>query len=225
MAGLVLDVAPGWKTYWRSPGSAGVPPVLDWAGSENLGRVEVLWPRPLVFDSFGMQTVGYAGQVVLPLRVVPDTAGEAVTLDLSLLLGVCRDICVLEEMTLSARFAPTLEGGVDMVEAALARVPGPGAAQGMTAGACRISGGGRDWRLEADLAFAAPVVDPVVLLEGPVDTWFHDTTTRTAGNTVAVAAELSLLSDAAWIERGDVRMTVLGQNIAVDIRGCSAQMN
>jgi DsbC/DsbD-like thiol-disulfide interchange protein len=38
IAGLALALDPGWKTYWRAPGEAGIPPTLrltllfeDWA--------------------------------------------------------------------------------------------------------------------------------------------------------------------------------------------------
>ena len=34
--GLQIKLAPGWKTYWRTPGDAGIPPHFDWVGSENL---------------------------------------------------------------------------------------------------------------------------------------------------------------------------------------------
>ena len=60
LAGLRLTLARGWKTYWRSPGEAGVPPSFDWSRSENVAGVEVLWPRPKFFDSFGLTTIGYA---------------------------------------------------------------------------------------------------------------------------------------------------------------------
>ncbi|MCX8508161.1 MAG: protein-disulfide reductase DsbD family protein, partial [Rhodobacteraceae bacterium] len=36
MAALRLTMAPGWKTYWRAPGDAGIPPRFDWTGSANL---------------------------------------------------------------------------------------------------------------------------------------------------------------------------------------------
>jgi len=36
--GLEFALAPGWKTYWRSPGEGGLPPALDWTGSSNLGE-------------------------------------------------------------------------------------------------------------------------------------------------------------------------------------------
>ena len=30
--GLHFQMQPGWKVYWRSPGDAGFPPVVNWAG-------------------------------------------------------------------------------------------------------------------------------------------------------------------------------------------------
>src|SRR5689334_25227805 len=38
--GLEFRLAPHWKIYWRSPGDAGYPPRLDWAGSTNLAAAE-----------------------------------------------------------------------------------------------------------------------------------------------------------------------------------------
>ena len=35
-AGLEIRLMPGWHTYWRSPGDAGIPPSIEWAGSTNL---------------------------------------------------------------------------------------------------------------------------------------------------------------------------------------------
>ena len=34
-AGLHLQLGEDWKTYWRSPGEVGLPPTIDWTGSEN----------------------------------------------------------------------------------------------------------------------------------------------------------------------------------------------
>ena len=42
--GVEITMSPGFKTYWRSPGDAGVPPVFDWSGSENVGGLDVRWP-------------------------------------------------------------------------------------------------------------------------------------------------------------------------------------
>lgn len=39
--GLHIRLEPGWKTYWRSPGDAGFPTLLDWSGSANLAAAEL----------------------------------------------------------------------------------------------------------------------------------------------------------------------------------------
>jgi suppressor for copper-sensitivity B len=44
--GVELRVKPGWKTYWRSPGDAGLPPTLDWSGSANLREATLSFPAP-----------------------------------------------------------------------------------------------------------------------------------------------------------------------------------
>ena len=48
-AGLEIRLDPGWKTYWRYPGDPGVPPTLDFAGSENVKSVTALSPRRSAF--------------------------------------------------------------------------------------------------------------------------------------------------------------------------------
>ena len=228
MAGLVLDVKPGWKTYWRDPGVAGIPPQFDWSGSLNLGAVEVLWPRPSLFESFGLSTVGYSGRVVFPVRLVPEQPDQAMEIGLRLALGVCREICVLEEATVEMRIEP----GAPEVEAALvamaeAAVPRPGAEMGLTGATCRISGAGRKRRFDAVLDFAQTLQDPVVILEGPDLTWFTgvETTTESgteSGDRVHVGATLSLLDETIWINRSQIRMTVLAGDFAADIQGCTA---
>ena len=66
--GLQFSLEPGWKIYWRTPGAAGIPPVLDWSGSDNLSSAEMRWPAPRRFTLFGLDTFGYSGEVVLPIH-------------------------------------------------------------------------------------------------------------------------------------------------------------
>src|ERR1700680_2214125 len=61
--GAVIEIRldTGWKTYWRYPGDSGVPPTLDFAGSENVKSVTVLWPAPGRFGAgAGGEFVGTA---------------------------------------------------------------------------------------------------------------------------------------------------------------------
>src|SRR5690349_3234110 len=52
--GLDIKLKPGWKTYWRSPGDAGFPPVLTFDGSENVAKAEMAYPTPHRFSLFGL---------------------------------------------------------------------------------------------------------------------------------------------------------------------------
>lgn len=225
VAGLALDLADGWKTYWRSPGEAGVPPVFDWSASTNLREVRVLWPTPELFESFGMQTVGYAHQVTLPVEVVAEDPTRPVELRLKASLGVCRELCVLEEIELSDSIAAGEVGGAAEVAAALDALPDDAAESGLSDVTCRITGAGPERRLEAQLRFARPLSAPVVLVEGPETVWIGETETTVDGGDLGVTATVAMLEPGAWIGRGDLRMTVLDGAFAADIQGCAAPGN
>ena len=81
LGGIAIQLQPGWKTYWRTPGDSGVPPRFDFSKSENVEAVTVLWPAPMKFDDgAGGTSLGYKQQVVLPLRIVAKNADKPVTL-------------------------------------------------------------------------------------------------------------------------------------------------
>lgn len=222
-AGIVLDMAEGWKTYWRNPGEAGIPPSFNWADSTNVADIEIDWPRPTSFESFGLRTLGYKHQVVLPLRIKPLDPSAPIRLDLKIALGVCSDICVLEETRVVREIAPGAEGAdAALIAVARSSVPGPGAGQGLISAVCRLTGAGADRAFDARLTFDRALADPVVVLEGPDESWFHGTEIASEGAEIAVSAQLSLTDPAAWIERGDLRISVFAGDVAADIRGCTA---
>ena len=92
--GVEITMSPGFKTYWRSPGDAGVPPVFDWSGSENVGGLDVRWPTPERFDDGAGSGIGYVGEVVVPVSVQPIDPARPVTVVLKLDYAVCDKICV-----------------------------------------------------------------------------------------------------------------------------------
>jgi DsbC/DsbD-like thiol-disulfide interchange protein len=173
-AGLEIRLDPGWKTYWRYPGDSGVPPSFDFAGSENVKSITSLWPAPEVFDDgAGGQSIGYAGDVVLPLRVLPEDAGKPTALRVKLGYAVCGNLCVPAQADLDL----TLSGKRGTEEAALvtaeARVPRRVAlgASGELAirSVRRVTEGGH---AHVIVEIAAPPGIPVELLaEGPTPDW------------------------------------------------------
>ncbi len=130
-AGVQLRMAPGWKTYWRNPGNSGVPPTFDWSGSKNLKSAEVLYPAPHRFADASGTAIGYDDEVVFPVRITPERAGEPVELALNFDYGLCKELCIPNEAALDLALPPDLgKGDAALLEAALARVPKP--AQGDT---------------------------------------------------------------------------------------------
>jgi DsbC/DsbD-like thiol-disulfide interchange protein len=93
-AGIEIRLKPGWHTYWRYPGDAGVPPKFDFTGSQNVKDVEVLWAAPQRISEEGGTSIGYTSDVTFPLLVVPSDASKPSVLRLKLDYGVCAKICV-----------------------------------------------------------------------------------------------------------------------------------
>ena len=96
-AGVEIRLKSGWHTYWRYPGDAGVPPRFDFAGSQNVKAVDVLWPAPQAIPEHDLVTIGYTGDVIMPLAVVPENGAKPVKLRLKLDYAVCETLCVPAE--------------------------------------------------------------------------------------------------------------------------------
>lgn len=92
MTALRIRLDPGWKTYWRAPGEAGIPPRFDWSGSRNIASVRFHWPAPQVFRQNGMRALGYQGELILPIELVPSVPGGAITMRTEVELGICEDV-------------------------------------------------------------------------------------------------------------------------------------
>ena len=75
------------------PGEVGLPPSLDWTGSDNVALVDFMWPAPERITAFGIESFGYEGEVVFPLQIVLEKPGELAVLRTKVNLLVCSDIC------------------------------------------------------------------------------------------------------------------------------------
>ena len=173
-AGIEIKLDPGWKTYWRDPGDSGMPPTLDFSGSDNVKAVAVLWPAPQRFpDGAGGNSIGYLDHVVLPLRVSPADAGKPSLLHLKLGYDVCGNMCVPAEADLKL---PLGGNGAEesVLEKAEIRVPrhlalGPGNAGLAIVAVRREPGDGHD-RVVVDVA-ARPGAPVDLFVEGPTPDW------------------------------------------------------
>jgi suppressor for copper-sensitivity B len=94
---LHIVLQPGWKTYWRSPGDAGYPLMVDVTGSTNVAEAKVAWPVPHRFMLFGLQTFGYGEEVAFPLMVSPVTPGAPIALKAKIRYLVCETVCIPQD--------------------------------------------------------------------------------------------------------------------------------
>jgi DsbC/DsbD-like thiol-disulfide interchange protein len=128
LAGVEITLADEWKTYWRNPGDAGVPPVFDWMGSTNVASIKTLYPAPSRIPEAAAETIGYKGAVLFPVVVTPQDAGKPVELKLLLEFGICREICIPAQATLSLTIPAEALASKEQpsaILAGLARVPRP----------------------------------------------------------------------------------------------------
>jgi DsbC/DsbD-like thiol-disulfide interchange protein len=86
----------------------------------------VLYPAPhRVADANGT-AIGYDDEVVFPVKLTPEQAGEPIELKLAFAYGLCKDLCIPNEVNLGLAL-PTDGGKGDamLLESFLARVPKP----------------------------------------------------------------------------------------------------
>jgi DsbC/DsbD-like thiol-disulfide interchange protein len=124
IAGVQLRMNPGWKTYWRNPGDSGVPPSFDFRGSKNLKQAVLLYPAPHRIADANGTAIGYDDEVIFPVKITPERDGEPVELKLDFEYGLCKDLCIPNEVSLALALAPHQgRGDAVLLENALALVP------------------------------------------------------------------------------------------------------
>jgi DsbC/DsbD-like thiol-disulfide interchange protein len=218
-----IRLAPGWHTYWRVPGEGGVPPRFDWSGSRNLAGIAYEWPRPRVFESFGLAMVGYRDLLVLPVVLTPDRPGDDIDASLDLTFGVCEEICVPAEARLSAHLPATgpASGRLDIMTA-LADRPLTAAEAGVAAVGCRLAPAHGGLELTTEVTFAEPpgAVPFAVLESTSPGLWIGPAEATVKGRTVLARAAAEGAGGGAVLDRSALRLTLLDGSRAVDIRGC-----
>lgn len=223
IAALHLTLADNWKTYWRAPGDAGIPPRFDWSGSRNLSGVVFHWPRPIVFDQGGMRSIGYIRELVLPMQFsLADPAAPA-QLRGRVELGVCETVCVPVTLELRAELRP--DGASDpLIRTALADQPRPATALGLRDVHCIVDPIADGLRVSATLDLPRLGSDEVVVFElADSSIWISESRAERQGGRLHAVAEMVPVTGAPFgLDRSSLRITVLGSGQAADLRGCPA---
>ncbi|MCY6381653.1 protein-disulfide reductase DsbD domain-containing protein [Hoeflea prorocentri] len=93
-AALDIELLPGWKTYWRDPGEAGVPPSFRVDRSSNVQSAEIHFPAPERIEDAYSIWAGYDYPVVLPITLKQETPGTTSVLEADIFLGICESVCI-----------------------------------------------------------------------------------------------------------------------------------
>jgi DsbC/DsbD-like thiol-disulfide interchange protein len=221
-AGIEIRLKPGWHTYWRYPGDAGVPPRFDFGGSQNVKAVEVLWPAPRRIPEEGLVAIGYTGDVTLPLAIVPQNMKKPVVLRLKLDYAVCEKLCVPAE----GKSELVLAGGPSSQDTALAaaaaRVPQKVAlGQGPTLAikSVRREDGAARPRIVIDVA-APPGTNVALFAEGPAPNWALPVPTQMEGAPAGLqrfAFELDGAPPGAKYEGAAITFTAVAGDAAIEV--------
>lgn len=92
-AGLEIVLQPGWKTYWRTPGAAGIPPQIRPGDNSRAAGVTLRYPAPDRLDFQGLQLYGYENRVIFPLDL-PLTPDSGADLTLNTRILICSELCI-----------------------------------------------------------------------------------------------------------------------------------
>lgn len=221
MAAVRIELAPGWKTYWRAPGEGGVPTVINLTEAQGVDGMAIHWPRPQVFFANGMRSIGYSTDVVLPVEFALSRSGE-VAIAGEIDLGVCLDVCMPVTLDLAGLLPPAAER-VAEIGRALSDRPLTATEAGAGRATCAVEPIADGLRVTVSVDLPATGNDETLVLEHRhPDIWVSESVTRREGGTVRATADVVPADHGPFaLNRSDLRITVIGSRMAVELDGCT----
>jgi thiol:disulfide interchange protein/DsbC/DsbD-like thiol-disulfide interchange protein len=105
-AGLDMTMDPGWHTYWKNPGEAGMATKIQWQLPPGVTAGEIQWPLPARLPPPEVTTYGYSKEVMLlvPLKIPADFK-PGMVLDLKARVSwlECKEECIPGNATVEAQ--------------------------------------------------------------------------------------------------------------------------
>ncbi|PJD97336.1 MAG: hypothetical protein CK425_03515 [Parachlamydia sp.] len=69
--GIRLQHQPGWHSYWKNPGDAGLATEFEWTLPATLKAGSIEWPVPQKFNLNSIIGLGYEGEILLLTQMTP----------------------------------------------------------------------------------------------------------------------------------------------------------
>src|SRR5450432_2098273 len=95
-AGVDLKMEPGWHTYWKNPGAAGLATKIEWQLPPGISAGEIQWPLPEKFPPIEVTTYGYTNEVVLlvQLKIATNFSAGQINLKANVSWLECKEVCI-----------------------------------------------------------------------------------------------------------------------------------
>ncbi|WND02677.1 protein-disulfide reductase DsbD family protein [Temperatibacter marinus] len=217
-AGLVwlaweAELQNGWKTYWRSPGEAGLPVIVKINDVEK----ELAYPIPERFELFGLQTYGYSKKVIIPFQIEAEALKRGDT-EIHVSFMVCKDICIPIEHT----FQPPQKDKFDYdlkIASWLSKVPMTSLEESkFKVMSHKIIGPVGKQRVIIDVKGLEAYQQADLLIEGPATMMFIPAGKTSKGDFVRFVVKTSGMGDIPDLKNEKLRITVIdGNGKAIDV--------
>ena len=216
VAGLHIQMSKGWKTYWRTPGGAGIPPQFNWSGSKNLSGARVHFPVPEVFDEYGLQSIGYKDQIIFPLIFQPTKDNVPIQLRGEIEIGVCEEICVPVTLQIEGSL-PAVGKNHKGIAQQLASSPTRGGKI-----KCEIAPISDGLRFTGKISQRATKGEVVVIETSHQGVWVSNPTITRSGKRLSATVDMVPPEAQPFaLARSGIRLTVLADGSAIEFAGCN----
>ncbi|MFV0295400.1 MAG: protein-disulfide reductase DsbD domain-containing protein [Hyphomicrobiaceae bacterium] len=216
-AGLEIALDEGWKTYWRNPGSSGVPPFVELKDSSNVAAIKVLFPAPKRFTGRDGDTIGYKHHVILPIEIEPKDPARPVVLAVAVEFGICKDICIPAQanLALSLPARAEMKPAGRALGAALSRVPRAGVAgnNDPRLESVKITLSGKHPSVLLNVRFPGEASHADIFLEAPDGSWIPSPRRDgiAADGSRRFKVDLTQGADLADLKGREIRVTMIGE--------------
>jgi thiol:disulfide interchange protein DsbD len=95
--GVELMMDPGWHTYYKQSGDAGMPTSIQWKLPPGFKAGELLWEKPFKFNDAGIITYGYHSQTMIAAEITPPSdlkVGDTLTFEADVKWLSCKEVCL-----------------------------------------------------------------------------------------------------------------------------------
>ena len=222
IAAINIKLEDGWKTYWRVPGIGGIAPILNWEKSKNIKNISQIWPTPNIYNEYGLQTIGYKNELLLPLQIQPIDKKQPIHLSITIDFGICSDVCVPIQTSVEERLPERISIGKKNILDTLEKAILSGNKSPFKIVKCNIVPIKDGFEVNAFFeGLASFDKDTLGVVEYPVkqNGWINQKASLISSNQLSVHA-IVYNKSIHFIDRSDLTLTIFTKNKAFEFDGC-----